>query len=336
MPEMVFDIVQFGRQATDGTAVAATTLYPAKVTAIELDRGYLNPDEDYGRMDDEQPGRGSFGLRGATASLEAVARFEDFMQPMEAHAAGGIVPTGTNPYTWAYTADSTADTAKRLTIELGSEVAQDQWRLVSALFSELSVGFDALEAPGNQPYSISGSIEAFDREVSARTPGLAAAPGLETIEGHQTTLSEGSTSTAFGSLAELSASLIAFRWTSRRPWVRRAYAAATGDKATAWGLSEKAGVTFEAELRIAAGTKAAVYDQFTAAGSAVVERRWRVRSFGSGTKTLTTDARVRYRVVGRGERQGEATYAVQGSMVYDATLGGRIQVAVVNAIATLP
>jgi len=336
MPEMVFDIVQFGRQTVDGTAVAATTLYPAKVSSIELDRGYLNPDEDYGRMDDEQPGRGSFGLRGATASLESVARFEDIMQVLEAHAAGGIVPTGPGPYTYTYTADSTSDTAKRLTIELGSEATQDQWRLVSALFSELSVGFDALEAPGNQPYTVSGSIEAFDREIAARTPGLSAAPGLETIEGHQTTLSEGSTVTAFGSLTELTASVVAFRWTSTRPWVRRAYGQASGDKATAWGLSEKAGVTFEAELRIAANTKAAIYDQFTAAGSAVAERRWRVRSFGSGTKTFTTDARVRYRVVGRGDRQGEATFAVAGSMVYDPTLAGRLQIAVVNGIATLP
>jgi hypothetical protein len=46
--------------------------------------------------------------------------------------------------------------------------------------------------------------------------------------------------------------------------------------------------------------------------------------------------RVRLRTVGRGNRDGESTYLVQGSCVYDATLGSRLGITVANAIATLP
>ena len=44
----------------------------------------------------------------------------------------------------------------------------------------------------------------------------------------------------------------------------------------------------------------------------------------------------RYQVVGRGERDGESVYAVTGSCVYDATLGGRTQVILNNGITTIP
>ena len=77
MAEKVYDVIQFGRQTLVGTAVAATTRFPGKADAPELDRSYRNPEEDYGSMSDEQPGRGAYGTRGASTRLSGDVRFED-------------------------------------------------------------------------------------------------------------------------------------------------------------------------------------------------------------------------------------------------------------------
>ncbi len=335
MSQIVFDKIQFGRQAAFGTAVAATTVYPGKATAVDLDRGYLNPDEDWGRLSDEQPGRGTFGLRGAAGQLSSQVRFEDIMHLLEMHLAGSITPTGVGPYTWTYTPDETALTPKSYTIELGSETAQDQWRLTGCLATQLSLGFDALTAPGNAPWTTDATLIALNREINALTAALSAPATLETVEGHLTTVSEGTTATAFGSLTELTASLVNFRLTSTVPYTLLGYGSAS-DTAVDRGVSGKAGITFEAGLKIGATTKSNVHDIYNTSGSTVQERRWRIRAAGSGTKTLTVDARVRFRTIGRADRDGEAIYGISGSMVYDATLGGRAQIAVVNSVSVLP
>jgi hypothetical protein len=343
MADMAYDIIQLGRQSDVVTAVAASTRFPGKAQAPELDRSYRNPDEDWGTMSDEQPGRGAYGARGASTRLSADVRFEDIMHLLEMHLAGDVSPSvATGLYTWPYVADETASTTKFYTIELGSEDASDQWRLYGCCADELTLGFDQLSAPGNAPWTADASILALDREIHALTtvagtpPTQLPAPTiLETVEGHLTTLSEGATSEAFASLSEISSSLVMFRVTSSRPYVRRIYGGTT-DIATGYGLSGKAGATFEAEVKISSGTKTKIHDTFNASGSPVTEKRWRLRAGGSGSKTLITDARVRYRVVGRGERDGEPVYAIQGSMVRDATLGGRVQVQVQNAITVLP
>lgn len=336
MADKVYDVIQFGRQSAVGTAVAATTKFPGKADAPDLDRAYRNPEEDYGSTSDEQPGRGAYGIRAASTRLTSDVRYQDIMHLAEMHAAGGISPTaGTGVYTWTYTPDETSDSTKKYTIELGSDDATDQWRLTGCVADSLAIGFDALTAPGNAPWTADASILALDREIHALTGSLSAPATLETAEGHFTTLAEGTTSTAFSSLSALTGSLIMFRLTSTRPFVRRVYGGAS-DTATGWGVSGKAGATFEAELKVGSTAKTNVHDIFDAAGSVVTERRWRVRASGSGVNTLTLDARVRFKTVGRGEREGEPTYLVAGSCVYDSTLGGRYQLAVANAISVIP
>jgi hypothetical protein len=93
---------------------------------------------------------------------------------------------------------------------------------------------------------------------------------------------------------------------------------------------------FNAAVKIASSAKTNTHDIYNTAGSVVQERRWRIAINGAGTNNLTTDARVRFRTVGRGEHEGQALYAIEGSMVYDATLGGRTQIIGVNAVATVP
>jgi hypothetical protein len=329
MADRVFDIVQFGVQSTDTTPVAATAIFPSRADAPELDRSFRVPEEDFGRISDLAPGRGAYGVRGASLSLTADARYEDLMRLLEMHGKGGVTPTGTGPYTWTYTFDETSITAKSYTIELGSETAQDQWRLVGCRVEELALGFDALAAPGNAPWQAQASIVAIDRQINALTGSLTAPSTLETAEGHLTTIYEGTTATAFGSLAELAGHLVAYRLTSRIPWDRRVYGSAA-DTATSYGLAGKGEVTFEAMLKISATAKSNVHDAFTA-GS---ERRWRIKAT-SGTKSLTIDGRVIFESVARGDRNGEAVYAVTGRYVYDPTLASRLQVVLVNNVSVL-
>lgn len=335
MAQLVFDKIQLGRQSAFVTPVAATTGYPGKATSWALDRGYNNPDEDYGRLSDEQPGRGSFGLRGAGWSLDSEIRFEDYMHPCDMHFGTAGAPSGIGPYTYTHTADETSLTPKPYTLEMGSETAQDQWRLTGALATSVSMGFDALTAPGNAPWNTTVSGIAIDRSITALTGAITAPTTLETAEGHLTLLYEGTTATAFASLAELAASLVHFRFTSTVPYVLLGYGSAS-DTATDRGVSGKAGVTFEASVKIAATAKSDTHDIFNTAGSVVQERRWRVKAFGSGTKTLTLDTRVRFHTVDRADRNGEAIYGIAGSMVYDSTLAARLQIVGINSVASIP
>ena len=51
---------------------------------------------------------------------------------------------------------------------------------------------------------------------------------------------------------------------------------------------------------------------------------------------MTFDFRCRLNNVERADRSSEAVYLVQGSLVKDATLGGRIQMILVNSTASVP
>jgi hypothetical protein len=334
MAQLVFDRIQLGRQSGLTTPVAATLLFPGKATSIELDRSYHAPDEDWGRLSAEQPGRAAWGVRGASAHLAADARFEDLPHLLEMHLAGGVSPTGSGPYTWTYLADETSITTVPYTVEVGTETPQDQWRLTGCLATELTLGFDALSAPGNAPWTAEATLIAVDRAINPLTANLPAPSGLETIEGHLTRLYEGSSTTAYSALGELAGHLVHYRLTSNVPYALRAYGG-TGDTATDRGLSGKAELTFEATLKVSSTAKTDIHDVLNAAGSVVQERRWRIQASGSGSKSLTIDGLVRFRTVGRADRAGESVYGIAGTYVYDPTLGARVQVTVVNGVSSL-
>lgn len=338
MSESVFHKVQLGRQSVVGTAVAATTVFPvdAGFLGFELDRAVESPDEDYGRMSREQAGRSSFGVRGASASVPFVCRFQDLMHILEMHVAGSVSPTGAGPYVYTYTADETSDTLKPYTVEYGDiNSTQDEWRGVGVLAEEVEVGFDALTSPGNAMWTGSASLVALDREANAMTSSQTPPATLETMEGHPTTIAIGSTSTAFASLSAVTSSLASFRFTSRVPLVRRAYGG-TSDIATAYGRSGKAEAEWEALIKIASGTKTDFADVFAVSGSIPTEKRFRITVDGSGNNDFKLDFRSLYTAVDVGEREGERLYLVKGKAVYDSTLGGRYQGILTNDVASVP
>ena len=334
MAKLVFDKIQLGRQSAFITSVPATTVFPGKATSFDMDRGYLNPDEDFGRLDDESPGRGSWGVRGASWQIAAPLRFQDWMHIGDMHFGLSVV-SGGGPYTHTLTSDATSLTPKPYTIEMGSETALDQWEIHGCLATSVSLGFDALSAPGNSPWMIDASGIGIGRAIAARTSALSPPATLETAEGHLTLLKEGPVATAFASLSELAASLKMFRLTSSVPYTLRAHGSAA-DTADSYGVSGKAGITFEALVAIGSTASTDTHDIFNVSGSVLTERRWRIAIDGSGNNTMTLDGRVRFRTVDRGEHEGQALYAIAGSYVYDATLAGRLQTITINDIATIP
>lgn len=343
MSEGVFNIVAFGRQASVGTAVPASTIFPvdAGFLGFELDRGTESPDEDYGSTSREQAGRESHGLRWATASLPFVGRFQDIAHALEMHVATIGTPTGTaSPYTWAYLYDESGNllstALKPYTIEYGVDGStQDEWRAYGVLADTFEFGFDALSAPGNSMWKGTLGLVGLTREPNALT-GTAVAPStLETMEGHLTTISEGPTGTAFASLAALTGSLKQFKFNSGLSAKGLAYGG-TSDKATSIGRGDKGTVEFDALIGISATSKTDILDVYETAGSVAVERRWRVDVAGSGVNDLKIDARVRFRAVNVGNHENERLYALHGVWVYDSTLVGRGKFTLANAVATLP
>lgn len=334
MTEQVYRVVQIGLESTPGTGVAATTQLALDAAVPGLERGSQFGAEDYGRSIRNHAGRGYHGLRASSMPFACDVNFEQVMYLLNMFAAGGISPTGTDPYTWVYPVEGGTSTQKTYTIEEGVVGStQDEWEMVGSMVDDLTLEYDALAAPGAQPWRASGTFVGFNRSVAAMTPALTL-PALETAMGHLTILKEGTTATAFASLTELSASLIRFSLAMNRNRVRRAYGS-TSDVATGWGLSEKATGTFEAMVKISATSKTDTLDIWNAPGGALGERRWRVEAAGSGTKNLKVDLRTGFTEVGIDTRDGERVYAVTGEIVDDTTLTGPAAVTVVNSVATL-
>ena len=287
MSEAVFNILQIAQQSADVTPVGAKMLIPVDAgSVIDEDRSPVSPDEDYGENAVGQPSRGTYGLRGATINVTGEVRAEDFIELLSMHAKGGVTSGGgAGAYTWAYPYDLTSNSLKRYTIEGGVVgVTQDQWRAVGCLCNQLEFGFDALAAPGNAPWKFTADIQALYRERSNLTAALTPYSPLETLEGHMTLFSEGTTSTAYGALSATAASLKSFKVTSNLNLVRRAYGGSV-DYASGWGYSARKDVGFTAEIGINSATKSAISDIYETAGSLMVERRWRIQARGSRLTT---------------------------------------------------
>lgn len=339
MVSAALQVVQIGRQSAVGTSVPATQVLPVEAgfMGFDLDRGSTSPNEDYGRVSREQAGRASTGLRAASAPVTVPMRFQDFQKLLEMHVATITAPSGSGPYVWDYPFDETTSllstALKPYTWEYGDPAStQDEYEAVGVIISRLTVGFDALSAPGNQMWSAKCELLALDRVAAAMTGALSAPATLENMEGHLTTLAEGSTSTAFGSLSALSDSLKQFELTSDIMATTRAYGGST-DIALSYGRSDKATLTGNALIAIGSTAKTDIHDVFAVAGSVPTERRWRIDVDGTGNNDLKIDFRPRFTKVGRSNHEGEILYAVEFTGVYDSTLASRGKFTLTNDVS---
>ena len=334
MSELVFHKIQLGTEVTEGTAVAATAVYPCDPGAVtEIDRSPQDPVEDYGHISEQHAGRGAYGVRLAKLTLPSLMRFEDIIRLFDMGIQGGVTPAsaGGGYWTWTYTADDSADSLKSRTLEEGT-TDQQAWRISGALIDQLTLEFGPISAPGEFPWKVSAELIGRDKQPISFTAGLAAPSNLETMQGLTTTVAIGSNSVAFASLPALSASLIQYKLNVNNNIKMRIYGGTT-DTATAHGRLHRQ-ISVDAQVKMSATTKNVLYDIFNAAQTAAIEQRWRVSCVGSGSNGMTIDHRVRYSAIPLGERDGEQVYSISGKAVRDDTLGSDLAIAVTNAIAS--
>jgi hypothetical protein len=340
MAQRVFNKIQTGEQSgtydAPGSAVAATVIIPGAVaTWPKLDRAAGWPEEDRGRNARNAAGRMHYGARGVTFGLSAEARFADLPYFLEGHWAGDVAPSGAGPYVHTYDLEVGAPTIKPRTWQMGSETAQDQWAIRSVLIDELTLGFEDLAAPGFQPWTVEASCVGVDRTSTALTAALSPlAAVMESMQGLYSTLAEGTTATAFASLAELSTSLIAYSVTSQRHLVLLPYGGTT-DLAAGFGFTEMTTATVTAKVKVGATAKSDFHDIYLTAGGIGSERRWRIAVDGQGNSATTLDHRIGITNVEPDERSGEGVYLIEGELVDDSTLDALATLAVTNDSSTL-
>lgn len=336
MAESIYRGIQLGQEATFGTEVDATTVYPTDPGSGEftLNRATEIPDEDFQTQIANLGGRGSHGVRIATASLSSQARFEDLGHILQMFGAEAVY-TGAGPYAQAYTFGATSTTYVPYTVESTNDV-QD-FIATGVVATSLDLGFDEIAAGENTMWTVSADLQAANLVKGTQTAALAAPTVLETIEGHLTTLKQGTVGTAFGSLAALDAHLVSYRLTADQEKPLRPYGSAT-DVASAIGLRKRTG-TVNAMLKFSSTTVSDVWDIFTVAGALPTERRWRIVATGSGSKSLTIDHRLLFTDVHLEPdgRDGEILAAVEARVTYDSTLATDLVLAIAGvANATLP
>jgi len=340
LAERVFNKIQTGEQsgtwAAPVAAVAATVIIPGAVAPWPaVDRGSGWPEEDRGRNARNSAGRMHHGARGVTFGLSGEVRFADLQYLLEGHWQGDIIPTGAGPYVYTTDLEAGSPTIQPRTWQMGSETAQDQWAVRSVLIDELTIGFDDLAAPGFNPWTVEASCLAVDRTSTALTAALSPlAATMETMQGLYSTLAEGTTGTAFASLAELTASLVAFKITSQRHLVLLPYGG-TSDLAAGFGFTEMTTASCTAKVKVGATSLSDFHDIYLTAGGIGSERRWRVAIDGAGNNAATLDLRPGITNVEPDERSGEGVYLVEAELVDDSTLDALATFATTNDISAL-
>jgi hypothetical protein len=336
MSESVYRVLQFGRQSAFATAVAATTAYPCDPGSGEftLNRATVIPDEDYGRSVRNQAGRGSHGVRIATASLASALRFQDVGHIFDM-TLGTAVTTGSGTYTHTWTGDVTASTVKPYTVEIGEDV-QD-WEARAVVCTGFEIGFDALTAGENAMWTITADLQAADYDKSTLTPAISPPSTLQTVEGHLTQLFEGPVGTAFASLAELSGALVSYRLRVDDPKPPRVYGDDADDFMSGVGRGKRL-CTATGLVAINSTSIADIWDIFDVSGGLVTDRRMRIKATGTADALLTIDHRLTYTDVHvePDGRDGERLLAFTGESVYDSTLATDLVIAVQDLVSALP
>ena len=265
--------------------------------------------------------------------LATVTGASTFTIPVNVSVGGTGGTVAIPPFTWVYLLEKGAPTLVPYTVETGSETSQDQWEGVGVLIDELTLGFSDLDAPGAHPWTFQATCKCLNRVAAAVTASLDST-AIETLQGQNSLFKDGPVSTAFASLSEIAATLKAFSITTRRYLTFRAYGG-TGDIPTGYGFSAKTVGEVSAKLRITSTTETNIHNIWAAAGSVLGERRWRITTPGSGTKTAHLDMRVGELKVDISDVDGERVYDVSGETASDATLTAQAGWSVLNGIADL-
>ena len=329
MAEASYRKLQIGKESALGTEVDATLIFPCDPGSAEftLDRATEVPDEDYGRSVRNQTGRGSHGVRVATASLSAPLRFEDCGHVFNM-ALGSATTSGSGTYTHVWDRDTTAATINSYTVESDDGVAP--FIATGVVCTSFQIGFDAIGPGQNQMWTVSADLQAANVTQGTATGGISDPTTLETMEGHLTTISMGPVGTAFASLSAVGTALVSYQYSDTFEKPGRPYGGS--DTFSSVGALKGIGeVTIL--LKVSSATIDESWDIFAVAGGVPTERRVRISVDGSGDNAFTIDHRLLFTDVHiePDGRDGERLVSITAETMYDSTLGSDVELTLTSS-----
>lgn len=168
MGNRFFSKVQYGKESTRGTAVAATKILLGKVPAVNSDRQPVYPTEDVGIRADAVRAVVHQYLYNNTLSTEH-GYFQQLPMLFGCGLKGGVTPSEVTPsqgdYLWTFTPSLTAaNNPDSLTIELGDDV--QAFKAEYAMFERIRISGQVSQGMDASPVNVEADF--FGRQL---TPG---------------------------------------------------------------------------------------------------------------------------------------------------------------------
>lgn len=210
MGEQALRFLQAGLESSKGTAVPATRILMARITNPNFNKPREFPPEDRGTLEDASrfiEGVDDFGFTVETDG----ATYEELGWFFETAVAGSIAPSTINTvgkrYAFVPQTTATGDNLQAATFEFGDDTQAYQCTYCEA--TAFTLGFDTLTV--GQATGLKLSVDYVTKSLTSntKTAGLTP-PTVNSILATGANFYLGTTSTAFASLAEVTASLRSF------------------------------------------------------------------------------------------------------------------------------
>lgn len=321
MPVTNLRKVQLGQESSWGTGVAATAILMGVTDASLSVADEVHQTAEQGTMypsplvaEIKQSGEGS---------IKYDASYEDILFALDG-IFGDCSPTGSDPYTWAYSAPTTtAPTPREYTMEFGAPSAE--YQMIGGIFNTLAIEGDV---DGDGVWTVSADV--IGKAVEAEAMTSLSSRTVELIRMADTALYIDAWGGTIGSTA-VATSLISFSLSVDPKYHLKHFAGAVapGDFGEAqWEGSLSLTAEFNATV------KAYVDALLT---PALVQRQIRLKAT-SGTKTATLDfaGTLTDGVTLFEDRDGNMTVALTFNGTYNSTLSNWFKAEAVNSVATLP
>lgn len=168
-------VLQYGQEATSGTPVAATSIWPGNPPKIESDSKFEFPVENYGMR--VQTRRAVKYETLYTNSISAPnAGFQQLLLPLQCGLKGLSAPVeatpGQNDYEWVFmpSLTSTLNAPKSATLEFGDN---DQfWKAPYCMFDKISIKGAVAQDGGSAAVSLDASFFGRSLTQATKTPAL--------------------------------------------------------------------------------------------------------------------------------------------------------------------
>ena len=317
--------IQIGREATAGTAVAATQVLLGKLTMGEI-LALHRPDEERGSLADIH--RTIVAGEDVELTFDGDATFEQLTYLIENAIATVADPGdgGDGDYTRDYDPNLTsANTIKSFTVEYGDNIQAYETEFVATRDIEISGAMD-------QPWAVKSNM--FGRNMSPTTFTAAlTAPVVEPILTNLTVLSIDAVGGTIGSTAKAS-TLVDFSWKLSTGWNPRKH----GGAALYFDTLGEAKMKLTCDMTLAFNSAVEAERVIYAAGTRRLFSLVATGTLlgGAAFKTATLEFAGIYNVVGSpGEADGETIVSISIEGEYDPGWGKYVRVEITNGDALL-